>query len=142
MNAPARPARMERNATTGPMASSAAVLKVRAPVPKRYLRIVVRMCTAPQVFRQTNKPFVALCLVYVRCSVFWGVSSFPGCLLAKQTDLRPLIPLFPSLALRIMGSLRTSSCQEKSLGHHPDICSSVKPPHTSSCCPLSFIPLP
>lgn len=32
MSAPAHPARMEQNATTGPMGSSAAVLKVRASV--------------------------------------------------------------------------------------------------------------
>lgn len=72
--------------------------------------------------------------------MFWGVSYFSGRLLAKQTDLRPLIPLLPSSALRIMGSLRTSSCQERSPGHHPDICSSVKPPHTTLCCILTFIP--
>lgn len=39
-----------------------------------------------------------------------------------------------------MGSLRSSSCQERSLGHHPDICSSVKPPHITLCCILTFIP--
>lgn len=39
-----------------------------------------------------------------------------------------------------MGSLRTSSCQERSLGHHPDICSSIKPPHTTLCHILTFIP--
>lgn len=61
---------------------------------------------------------------------FWGVSCFSGCLLAEQTDLRPLIPLFHTSAFRIMGSLNTSSCQEWNLGHHPNICSSAKPLHT------------
>lgn len=90
--------------------------------------------------RQKSRWALTTCLVFVKCSVFWGVRYSSGCLLAKQTDLRPLIPLFPSSALRIMGSLKTSSCQERSLGHHPDICSSVKPPHTTLCCILTFIP--
>lgn len=50
MSAPARPARMERSATTGPTGSSAAALKVRASAPSSCQWIIVRSYSAYEVF--------------------------------------------------------------------------------------------
>lgn len=75
------------------------------------------------------------CLVFVKCSVFWGGQLFRW-LSAGQADwLEAPNPPLSLVGLRIMGSLRTSS-----LGHHPNICSSVKPLQTTFCHILTFIP--
>lgn len=142
MSAPAHPAKMEQNATIVPMGLSAAVLKVRAFVPKSC-HWIFSFWALLRIPRQKSRCVLTTCwavsLLSVQC--FLGVSYFSGRLLGKQTDLRPLIPLVLSLAFKIVGSLRTSSCQERSRGHHPDICSSLKLPHTTLCCILIVIPL-
>lgn len=110
MSVRARLARMEQNATTGPMGLNAAVLKVRASIYNSCQWIVVSHYTTQYVPPDTGADDPQT-LIWSLLSIQWfGVELFLWVFVAVQTKLRALIPLFPSLALRITGSLSTSSC--------------------------------